>query len=371
MKTKRLLVASLLGTISLAVVSLSFSLAWYNTSENLFMDDIVIRIESDKEILISDEPIVETLTDSLFYKYDEEGGRLENKDPFKPLSTMFKNEWMDKKGKVELYEYASSLVDYNYSPRHVKADWGYFAKPLYLYSESRTSVTIDTTSEGVRDSFILPIRRKNREYATQLANTEYIREQYPSGTDKEYIIEDISNKLERLIKCMRVGILDPNPDTYNFTIIDPFKEEDTLLGGREDLFATHYYDYYHNNDDNELYEVIYGEVINRDKAVYDYARESDTDAPEVYSSFDSRTKAGVRAFNLDESLNNGMIIKKEDSLSLDEVEKKFYLDLESEKMKELVLVIYIEGWDLDCINSHMGGTFDLNLKFKIREDLGQ
>ena len=37
--------------------------------------------------------------------------------------------------------------------------------------------------------------------------------------------------------------------------------------------------------------------------------------------------------------------------------------------KRIVLSIYMEGWDLDCTNAHMGGSFDLGLGFKILREM--
>ena len=62
-----------------------------------------------------------------------------------------------------------------------------------------------------------------------------------------------------------------------------------------------------------------------------------------------------------------MEIVKEDSLSLSEVEDKFFVSLNAGEFKEIVLTIYMEGWDKDCVNSHMGGSFGMDLQFKVAE----
>ena len=166
---------------------------------------------------------------------------------------------------------------------------------------------------------------------------------------------------------MRIGLYDVEGN--KFYIIDPYKDGDTLLGGRADLFMNRYYDDYLNSDDNERYEVIYGEVTGRENAVYLDARDEDTEAPSVYTSFDSRTKAGTHAFDLDASLlNEGFDIKKEESCSREDMEEKILIPLKSGQPKEIVLMAYMEGWDLDCTNKHMGSNFNIDLQFKISEE---
>ena len=68
-------------------------------------------------------------------------------------------------------------------------------------------------------------------------------------------------------------------------------------------------------------------------------------------------------------------IKKEKSLSLDdfrttELDKPFYFPVYRSKPQEIVLSIYIEGWDLDSVNCTKGATFDSNITFKIERETG-
>ena len=135
-----------------------------------------------------------------------------------------------------------------------------------------------------------------------------------------------------------------------------------------DLFANRYYDTYINKDDHEMYEVIYGEVTGRENAVYLDARDEDTDAPDKYTSFASRTKKGAHAFDLEASLSKGLEIGKEESYGLDEIESNIFIPLKAGKPKEIVLMAYMEGWDLDCTNQHMGSNFNIDLQFKISEE---
>ena len=373
MNKKRIIITSLVGSIGLSVLSLSLSFAWYNSSQNLYLDTLVINVSSSRDLYIATRPDEDVLTTSLKYDLGDVPSvyTLDNRNPFKPVSTMFKSNWIDqKKQDPVFYEYNNAMVDEvngQFEPVATEVDptWGYYSQHLYLYCDRDTKVTIDSTTFNVN-----PIRLSNEEHARQLLNSVYYRnlyeQEHPDYTD-EQIIEDLVNKMNGLVNCMRMGILDPALDTYKFTIVDPLKNGETELGGREDLFLSGYYDSYKNPYDDEWYEIIYGEVNNRGNAKYDSARDTDIRVVGESTSFNSSTKEKVHAFNREASLANGMEIVKEDSLSLDEVESKFYVSLAAGEFKEIVLTIYMEGWDKDCINSHMGGSFGMDLQFKVAE----
>ena len=61
----------------------------------------------------------------------------------------------------------------------------------------------------------------------------------------------------------------------------------------------------------------------------------------------------------------GLEIKKENSLSLEEVEDKFEFPVYENKSTRVVMTIYLEGWDLDCVNSTMGASIKTEMSFKL------
>ena len=79
------------------------------------------------------------------------------------------------------------------------------------------------------------------------------------------------------------------------------------------------------------------------------------------------TKANVRAFNYEESIKNGLEIAIEDSIEVKEIEDEMIFSLDGGKPREFVLMAYLEGWDKDCTNVHMGAGFSLDMKFKVSE----
>ncbi len=340
MNIKKVIITSLVGSIGIAVLSLSLSIAWFNTSENLYLDTLVISVSGEQQLRISTTGEQGTFVESVKYKIEEDDNDLNNAGLFQPVSSMFKSQWLedDLNTEPEMYVYTNSAVDIHYAPMHEEAQWGYYKQHLYLYSSSNVNATIDSESLVLEE-----IEKLNSIHAYELMTQKHVMDEYeiahPDWTNAQ-IHDDILAKLNEMKKCMRIGLYDV--ELNKFYIIDPFKDGDTLLGGRADLFMNKYYDNYLNTTDHESYEIIYGEVNGRENAVYLDARDVDGDAPETYTSFDSRTKAGTHAFDLDASLENGLEIKKEESYSRSDMEEKIILPLESGQPKEIVLMAYIE-----------------------------
>ena len=366
MNFRKVIITSLVGSIGIAALSLSLSIAWFNTSENLYLDTLEIRVSGQQNMLISTQPGLDTFKESLKYHMGDSDNDLNDAGLFQPVSSMFKSNWLedDLKTEPEMYFYTSSGTEDTTIPQLETAQWGYYSQHLYLYSSSTINVTIDTESLVVEE-----IEEANDLRAYELMMQKNVMDEYkekhPDWTNKQ-IHDDILAGLNTMKKCLRVAVLDVSNN--QFYIVDPYKDGDTLLGGRADLFANKYYDSYLDPEDNERYEVIYGEVYNRDKAVYLPTRDTDSDEPDVYTSFSSRTQAEVHEFDLSSSLTNGLEIKKEDSYGLDDAEENILIPLQSGVAKEIVLMIYMEGWDKDCTNKHMGSNFNIDLEFKVSEE---
>ena len=349
-RTARKFIAFFIGSIALSILSLSFSLAWYASSANLYVDTLVVSLSSGADLKIATSKNG-NYVDKLGYN------DLKHVSLFKPVSTMFKSDWMENKHTdVTFYEYQQPTVDNSFRPYEVRSVWGYYSEHLYLKSDVGGTVTIDAPNLIVK-----PNEKANSIQA------EKLHSQYP-----EYTTTELTERLNTLTRCLRVAILDPDTETYNFSIIEPFKEEPTLLGGRQDLQKTTYYNYYTNYVNNEKYETIYGEIENRELAVYDDVSTEDIVPDGEFTSFNAKTLAGVHPFNLEKSLDNGLTVAVEETYSLnpespDYLEDNFRLKLKPYQPKEFVLLIYMEGWDVDCINQHMGGNFDVDLEFKIAE----
>ena len=345
-RKRRLTIAAFLGVISLGITSLSFSIAWYASSTQLDIDGLNITVDADRDLKIS------TSTDLASFKGKLTYGELDRVEKFDPCSSMFKSEWMDQKAsKPEMYRYDMPVTDSSGRPHHNKATKGYYSQSLYLLANDDVLVTIDTETFS-----LVPDVTLNEMYI------EKVKARFPEYTKEELLI-----RLNSLVDCMRISILDPDEETYNYTILDPTKDEEILLGGREDLGKDDYYDYYTSS--TGMYETVYGEVENRETIKYGERADEDIETTGELTSFNAKTKKNVHPFDLEASIENGLVIKTEDSIALNEVEEKIAIPVKADKPKEIVLSIYMEGWDEDCTNAHMGGSFILDVDFKVlRED---
>ena len=341
---KRLTIASFLGVISLGITSLSFSYAWYAGSSRVEVSGVDMYVRADRDLRISMSSVGE-------YKYELTNQDFKFDQLFDPCSSMDRNIWMDQeKEQPEFYRYDMPFIDKDGTPRHTVAHTGVFTQELYLKVDDDAYITLDKEMLKVSENV-----EKN------LIRVQNIKSQYPEYTEAELL-----ERLNSLKKCLRVSILIPDED-YRFYVIDPYKEGDTYLGGRIDLEKTGYYAYHVK--DEELYETVYGEIINRDKIVYGAKNTTDTPLVGEETSFNARSRANVYPFDLEKSIENGMEIKKEDSITVDELEDEIIIPMYHEVPKRVVVSIYMEGWDLDCTNAHMGASFDLGLGFKILREM--
>jgi len=341
---KRLLIASILGVISIGITSLSFSYAWYASSSRVEISGVDIDIRSTRELTISSS-LNEEFRSEIRFNDNSYGF-------FDPCSSMYKSNWMsEKKDTPEFYRYDMPFVDSSGNPRYSKANRGLFLQDLYINADDDVYVTLDKEMLHINE-----IVEANEKRAKEIA---YL---YP-----QFSQEEIVARLNSLKNCLRIGILDPDPESYNFYIIDPYKEGRTYLAGRQDIEKTSYYSYYVNGQ--QLYETVYGEVNDRSKIVYDEANKEDVDIVGEATSFNAKSMKGVHPFDLEKSVENGLIIKEEESLLVDEVDEEIMIPVYNQTPKRIVLAIYMEGWDLDCTNAHMGASFSVELGFKISREM--
>ena len=375
MKVKKIVLALFVGIIALSSAGLSISLAWYINSNQLKVETIQIEISGDSELLISTDDQRSHAKVSLT---DQE---LSPKPVlFAPVTSAHSSLWLNQKKETPTF-YDDTLFFSDEFDVSV-ATGGYFSKELYLFSDRDVYVTIDNYDSG-KGTYIVP---------DETANNNLARDVYEKAseavnpTDSYYrykgkTVSEIKSMLDELAKAMRFSILIPQEDKYDYVIIDPHKEEETLLGGLLDNNNDHYYDYYPN--DGSYQERLYGEIVNKDKAVYDdpLATDSDYKIPpkegeseaNVANIFNAKHKKGVRPFNLDQSINNGLQIKVEDSHSLDEfsnhAKTPLNIPVYRDRANKIVLSIYLEGWDLESVNHTMGASFLSSIKFVIGKGL--
>ena len=362
MKRSKLILTFYVGIIALSVATLSMSIAWYASNDRARVDSILITVDGDRDIKISTE------RDGEYLESLDNPSLMSVKD-FSPVTAAHASTWVDTKKDMPVFydETNYSLIE-NYSELVTVANRGFYSQKLYIKTDDDLWVTIKTDS-----TYINANPEYNKIYAEELYAT------YQSGENeilKALSKEEIVDRLNKLVNAMRFSILVTDATDYQYMIINPNKQHETYYGGLLDNDIDRYYDYFVRESDSQSYERVYGEIKgDLNNIVYDEPLEEDSayeNANEEPNAFNARHKKDVKRFNLEKSLENGIEIAKEDSHELSEFSgntNPFVIPVYRDTPKEIVLSIYIEGWDLDSVNYTMGATFISNIAFKIEREM--
>ena len=361
MKKSKAILSLMIGTIALSVLSLSFSLAWYASSDRLLVNTIDIDLRGEAHLLISTSPEKETFKESL------ETEELNSVKEFIPTSSMYQSRWMNNKSDTPVFYDTSSDIALEGIPKLQTTSSGFYQQKIYLLSD----INYYATLSGVDSLF------KSDETANSL------RAQALTSEIKDLTEEEIETKLNNLVNSLRVSILVPDEEYYRYYIVDPTKKENeiTYYAGLLDNNADGYYDTYSERDENDNLvekEIIYGEIDNRDQVKYNDPT-SDTLSPTNQefdkfthrffgNSFEGKSKETAYTFNKEQSKEAGVVFKEEPSISLEELEgynSPLLIPCYRGQVREIVVSIYLEGWDEDCYNSTMGASFISTLSFKL------
>lgn len=362
MNKKKIILSLLLATITLNVATVSMSIAWYSSGNVLNVDMIDIALECDKEFKIS-----KTIDGE--YKQQLEYNDDDIETLFMPVTSAYSSEWMDiKSSKPHFYDDSNTITSNIVETPHKETTQGYFSTSIYLLSDDDIYVTI-----GQEKTFLVSNREKNKEYAQEVYEEIQSHEDDPL---KHLTAEDIYERLNKLETAMRFSILDPHETDYSYAIIDPYKDDDVYFGGLLDNDLDEYFDYYNQESEHISYERVYGDISNREKIVYDDASNVDSDLVDTTvesNAFNAKHRHDVKLFNIEKSLANGVVIQKEQAYGLNEFndnssKNPYHIKLYKDQPKEIVLSIYIEGWDLESVNYTMGASFLASLSLKIERE---
>lgn len=364
MNKKKIITSAAIGTIALVGLSVSLTLAWYGASDRLNMRSLDVVVAGQTELKISESKDVDTFVNDLDLSPQQA------EFVFVPVSSMNKKTWMENKGVTPKFvDCSSPNVLSDGVPYVEETTYGFFQKKLYLMTNMDYYVTLDTNPESATHSLF----EANDEVNT--ARAQQLKHDNPDWTME---VSEIKEKLDNLVNCLRVSILVTEEDHYNYYIVDPTKQsgESTVFGGRLDNDRDGYFDLYRTVT-GEAREVIYGEVNDRSKIVYKAPDASATPEEPTHktdeahyfgNSFEGVSKNNVYTFDEAASINNGLEFAKEESFSLEDINSetnKLLIPCYGNKPTEIVVSIYLEGWDLDCINSTMGASFSTKLSFKL------
>lgn len=366
MKKSIVTISFLIGIIALSTISIASSIAWYATGVVNRIDAIDINIDSDRELFIATVDNPDELKDEI--KYEE----LNQVKTFAPVTSAHRDEWMSiKSTSPKFYDdtiyYPSETV-----PSLKEVDTGYFSQDIYLFSDDDVYVTINPEK-----SYINANSEYNKNYAKEVYHNIQTSTMLDDESLRELTEEDIYHRLNEIVKAMRFSFLILSDDEkYDYVIVDPYRDGDTLLGGVLDNDSDHYFDYYRDPNSNTSYERVFGDMNDRSLIVYDRTNAMDSgyaypNAPT--SAFNAMHKEGVRPFNYEASKENGFEFKEEGSHSLNEftnrVNSPLNIPVYKDKANKVRVSIYIEGYDLNSVNYTMGATFLAGLDFVISREM--
>lgn len=350
MNKKHLVIFSLAGATILSLASLSFSYAWYVASSSAHVQFVTIDLNANENLLISTSSELETFKHELDYT----DVNLDENLLFKPVSTVYKDSWMSQK-KIKPSFFDSSAT-YSSGTVSTPVYDGYYTQEFYVYAEDDVYVSIDP-----EDTFI---------NADKTANTDYADSIYDSVIKNNPTItkDDIVYRLGKLANAMRFSVLNPDENNYDYAIIDPHKEQETVLAGLLDNNIDQYYDFNRLPGEESYKEILYGEVNDRSLIVYDEPKKAESPIKGEASAFNAKHAANVKLVNLEKSIDNGLVLKEEGSYSLSDFNTsnpEFEIPVKRYTPTKFVLSVYIEGWDLDSVNYTMGASFEAKLSLKI------
>lgn len=357
---QRIIMSCIVGSVALSALSLSITLAWYASSDRLNVSAFEVQINGSHNLLIS------TVNEPGTFKESLTKEELNSVDLFVPVSSMHKGTWMANKGDTP-YFYDNSFYNVPSSgiPQLKRVERGFYQQKIYLLSDITYNITLDV--DNTKFSFD---EAANKKRAEQLHKE-----------NDELTVEEYKAYLDNLVNCVRLSVLVPDEDGYAYYIVDPYKKENeqTLLSGRLDNDGDGYYDTYEYLDEGNIIEkeTVYGEILNREKLVYDDpsgdpVEELEEKAHFYGNSFQGQTKGSAYKYNeakTRENLEEGeTIYVYEDSMSFADINRadtEFLIPCTAGIAREVVVSIYLEGWDLDCVNATMGASFIDNISFKL------
>ena len=364
MNKKRIIVTALVGTIALAALSVSISLAWYGASDRLGVQPLNVSMSTNVNLRISTSDKPETFVSDLT---NNDLNNLGKKFFFAPTSSMYKDRWMSQDADAPVFYDSSSshMIDYDGNPTIEESKYGFFSKEIYLLTNLDYYATLDI------DQCVF---ENNEDANWNRAQTLF--EEHPEwNLDKSQIKE----KLDNLINSLRISILVNDLMDYHYYIIDPTKQSGdvTYYAGLLDNNNDGFYDSYETRDSLRK-EVVYGEVNDRSLIKYDNPLHTKADSEQDHTqirdehffgnSFEGVSDDTVYTFNKEASEEAGLEFAKEDSLSLQDIrnnENSLLIPCHKNTPSKIVVSIYLEGWDKDCINATMGASFNTKLSFKL------
>lgn len=371
-KKKIISFASLLIGLT-TVASVTATVAWFNGANFLQISSFQIKM-SDKQLKVSDDD-----QDEESFEFSIDLMTMDSYvETFTPVSSAYSDVWQETLDTEPKFtsQYGSFISTWNCADKAANT-WAkkgdYYSQPLFFKCDTNSYLTIDTDPEW---TYFEPDHEKNR----AIANLKADSPDYEGKT-----AEQITKELDNIAKCLRMSLLvltetghEDDLKDYAYYIIDPHKElknsfnpaqgyKTTTYGGLLDLNEDEYYDSCKMPDGTRR-EIIYGQAINSDKAVFSEPLGYDTEF--MYPSknpdcFNAKSSGLNYWFNEIASKEAGFEWVDEPSMSLEEAEKNMLIPVTAGVPRKVVISLYLEGWDLDNINETKDAHFKISISFKI------
>lgn len=351
MSNRNLFLAGVLSFALTFAASVTSTYAWFEVSEHAKVSqlDFSIHDEADFEIGLKNNndgydyyhEVNDEILESHFARYQPNS-------TLHDLSSNYQSLWLNEETNPEtdFPVLRRSYADKEKPHQIYVAQTGYYQFEFFLKANRDMYLFLDPES-----CYAKPLHDLN------VATAEAFH--------KSITAEDLDN----IVHACRVSFY----SSRGFTIWEPNTDvgSTTVFGGVLDLNGDGYY------DDNNGKEVVYGEYADDAPLVYDEAYDVDTPAyNENHTAFKASHRAGIAPFNLAKSEAAGLSFAHETTYTLKELSLPDgvgqydpstmhpLLALSAGVPTRLVVTIYLEGWDLDMVDSIGEGHFTLGLGFK-------
>lgn len=351
MSNRNLFLAGILSFALTFAASVTSTYAWFEVSEHAKVSqlDFSIRDEADLEIGLKNEDggydyyhsIDDRILETHFARYHANS-------ELNDLSSNYQSLWLNEDTNPEVdFPILRRSYALKENPHQIfVAQSGFYQFEFFLKSNRDMYLFLDS----------------ERCYATPLHELNMAT----ANASKEAVTAET---LDRIVNACRVSFY----SSRGFFIWEPNVEvsSNTVFGGALDLNGDGYYDDYNGK------EIVYGEYDDNAPLIYDEASSEDNPVPsKTRSSFYASHKAGIAPFNREKSEAAGLSFAKETTYTLADLSipkgtvqydagtMHPLLALKTGIPTRLVVTIYLEGWDLDMIDSIGEGHFTLGLGFQ-------
>ncbi len=346
------------GVLSLTAGTLATSsLAWFQVGNTTFVQNILIGHNDAKFKLELTRGKDHYATPDSNYAFPDELG-------FVPVSSMFQSRWYNENLDPEVDSprfLRGSFLSSTYDPNRDAAEEGdsYFDFELYFSSEQDCYVYLN---EGTSISV-----DHNANFLIAQAQAE---EHGKTPTRAE--LDERAYELDKAVNSARISFF----SNMGYQIVDPnsVSGKEVFLAGPLDV---HPRDGYFDCDHKTLKEIVYGEY---DKTILDEIEYTLIEEPQSpgdgENAFEAALSEGAYCFDRESFFETfSSRIAKEPSYSLDEI---CFVDDRADPLKgkahpicfipagkteRVVMSLYVEGWDLDCINAIAAAAFRFDITF--------